>query len=139
MQPRMDLGRKGNIQDMSEEGKRLFKHVVAAALAFLSGMVNVLFGGGGGMLVVPAMNRCLEVEEKRAHASAIAVMLPLSLLSAILYTMRGVGDLPLLLYVGSGAVVGAAIGAALLNKMPKRVLSFVFYGVMIYAGIKYLR
>lgn len=123
---------------MSEEGKNLFKHFLAALLALLSGMINALFGGGGGMLVVPALNRCLEVEEKKAHASAIAVMLPLSLLSGFVYTMRGVHAFPLLLSVGGGAAIGGAVGALLLGKMPREFLSVIFYAVMIYAGIGYL-
>ena len=43
-----------------------------------TGAANGLFGGGGGMIAVPLL-RAQGLEEKRAHATAIAVILPVSL------------------------------------------------------------
>ena len=91
------------------------------------------------MLVVPAMRYGLDAEEKKAHASAIAVTLPLSVFSAVAYTVRGVFDWTLGLVVGGGATVGGVIGAFALKKIPKKLLSALFYGVMIYAGVRFLR
>ena len=119
-------------------GRGLARKVGAALLAVLSGVANGLFGGGGGMLVVPALGKCLKLEEKKAHATAIAVMMPLSLVSGIVYTLRGIYDLSLALSVGAGAAVGGAIGALMLKNVPKGVLSFLFNGIMIYAGIRFL-
>ena len=51
-----------------------------AAIGLVTGFANGLFGSGGGTIVVPAMERFLKVEEHKAHATAIAVILPLSLL-----------------------------------------------------------
>ena len=112
---------------------------IAGILAVTAGAVNALFGGGGGMLVVPALSRFLGSEERKAHATTIAVMLPLSFLSALVFTIRGTWDLSIGLSVGSGALVGGIVGAFLLKKMPKEILSVLFYGVMIYAGIKFLK
>lgn len=91
------------------------------------------------MLVVPAMRYGLEVEERKAHASSVAVMLPLSVISAVAYTVRGAFDWTLGLAVGVGATVGGSIGAFALKKIPKTLLSVLFYGVMIYAGVRFLR
>jgi len=81
----------------------------------------------------------MEVEERKAHAGAIAVMLPLSVISALIYTMRGVYDLSLVWSVGGGALLGGALGAGLLRKVPKGALEFIFCGVMIFAGVKLLK
>ena len=51
------------------------------AIGLVTGFANGLFGSGGGTIVVPAMERFLGEEEHKAHATAIAVILPLSLLS----------------------------------------------------------
>ena len=118
-------------------GKRVGR-IVAAILGVIAGFVNAIFGGGGGMLVVPAMQYCLGVEERKAHASAIAVILPLSIVSAIVFAMRGTYDLTTGIAVSCGATVGGVIGALLLRKVPKAVLSILFYGVMIYVGVRYL-
>ena len=124
----------GNIRVQTVMGK-----VAAALLAVGAGAVNALFGGGGGMLIVPALSICLGCEEKKAHATAVAVMLPLSVCSAIVLTLRGIGDMRYALTVTSGTILGGLIGALLLKKLPKGLLSAVFYGVMIYAGIKYIK
>ncbi len=111
---------------------------IAAFFAVLIGAINVLFGGGGGMLAVPTLRYCFGSDEKKAHASAVAVMLPLSCFSAVALTSRGVSDANLALTVGCGAVIGGVIGGCLLNKVPKQLLSLLFYAVMIYAGIRFL-
>ena len=90
------------------------------------------------MLVVPALGKCLRIEEKRSHATAVAVMLPLSLCSTIVYSLRGVYDISSALAVTGGAILGGGVGALLLKKIPIDCLSILFYCIMIYAGIKYL-
>ena len=113
--------------------------VLATILGGMSGTANALFGGGGGMLAVPALHFCFEKDEKRAHATSILVMLPLSIVSALIYSVRGVFDLKLGLNVTIGALAGGSIGARVLKKVPKEMLSLLFYGVMIYAGIRFLK
>lgn len=119
--------------------RRPFRMACAAFLAVAAGAANALFGGGGGMLIVPALNKCMELEERMAHATAIAVMAPLSLLSVIFLSAKGIGDLSLALWAGLGASIGGALGSLLLKRIPKKLLSVLFYGVMIYAGIKFVR
>ena len=50
--------------------------VILAGLAI--GVVTGLFGAGGGMLTVPALTFIAKFDEKHSHATAIAVILPLS-------------------------------------------------------------
>ena len=118
--------------------KGRLKRIVAAVLSLLSGAVNALFGGGGGMLLVPAMSYGLKEDERVAHASSIAVVLPLSIFSALVRTLHGTYDIRLGVYVTIGAVFGGGIGALLLKRLPKAALSVLFYGVMIYAGIRFV-
>ena len=40
---------------------------------------------GGGMIAVPAMVNFLGLDEHDAHATAIAVILPLAVISSIIY------------------------------------------------------
>ena len=116
--------------------KKIRKKVGYFLFGLLAGAANGLFGGGGGMLVVPCLTYIGKVEEKKAHATAIAAILPLSVISATVYTLRGIRDFALAWKVGLGVTVGGAIGALLLRKVPKGVLTFLFYGVMIYAGAR---
>ena len=60
------------------------KQIKSIALGMGIGATNALFGGGGGMLAVPAL-KLLGHAEKQAHATAIAVILPVSALSFFWY------------------------------------------------------
>ena len=48
------------------------------------GLVNVLIGAGGGILAVPVLKRT-GLDQKQAQANAVAVILPLTALSFIIY------------------------------------------------------
>ncbi|MBO4594177.1 MAG: TSUP family transporter, partial [Clostridia bacterium] len=45
-------------------------------VGIIAGLINGLFGGGGGMIVVPCLKYLLKYETDSAHATAIAVILP---------------------------------------------------------------
>ena len=69
----------------------------------VGGLINGLFGGGGGMAVVPLLTRWCAVEEKTAFATCVAVIFPLCVLSAAVYLFRtGFDLLPALPYLLGG-------------------------------------
>lgn len=76
------------------------------------------------------------LEERKAHATAIAVILPLSVISSVIYIVKGGIGMTSLLSIGAGVVAGGAIGAVMLKKINKKLLTLFFYGVMLAAGIK---
>ena len=102
------------------------------------GFLNGFFGGGGGMLCVPVLTFILGLDAKKSHATALSIMLPLSLVSAGIYLLSGEVDFTLTLPVTVGFTLGGAVGAMLLNKLQNKVISLVFSLVMIAAGIKFL-
>ena len=55
---------------------------------FGAGLLNGLLGAGGGMVVVPLLS-ALGTGGKKSHATALAVIVPLSLVSAVLYLIEG--------------------------------------------------
>lgn len=52
------------------------------------GAANGFFGSGGGLLSVPALESG-GLETKKAHATSLAIMLPLSVVSAAVYMKNG--------------------------------------------------
>ncbi|MEG1964214.1 MAG: sulfite exporter TauE/SafE family protein [Clostridia bacterium] len=100
------------------------------------GFLNGLFGGGGGMLLIPCFTILAKVNEKEAHATAIATILPLSIATAIIYIKNNGFDFGIGLPVGVGFLIGGILGTILLKKLSNQILQFVFYGVMIFAGVK---
>ena len=90
------------------------------------------------MVVVPLLIFLLNLPEKKAHASAIFVILPLCVVSSIVYIIKGSIDWLQLLYSTIGFVVGGVIGALLLKKLDNKVLRIIFAIIMVGAGVKML-
>lgn len=101
----------------------------------LVGAVNSLLGAGGGMLGVPIIRRYVP-EQSRAQATCLAVIFPLSLLSAGMYLYNGYMTVQdSLIYLIPGAV-GALVGAFLLSKIPDQVMRRIFGVFMLWAGVR---
>lgn len=113
--------------------KKTFTSVV---IGLLSGFANGLFGAGGGMILVPAMQRFLKVTPHKSHATAITVILPLSIISMLVYLRGGYIDWYAVLLISIGGVTGSFVGAKLLNKIPKRALHKIFGLCMAVAAVR---
>lgn len=103
--------------------------LIGTAVGFLNG----LFGSGGGIVAVPLLRSC-GTDQKSAHACSLAVTLPLSALSALLYL--GTRELPwqdALRLIPAG-IPGALLGGILLKKFPNKPLKRLFGIMMIIAG-----
>jgi len=105
-------------------------------IGFITGLVNGLLGSGGGTLLVPCMERYLKIEAHKSHATAIAVIAPLCVLSAVFYGMEQMPDWKVLLLVSTGGAVGGLIGAKLLGRLSGRWLHIAFGLSMLAAGCR---
>lgn len=111
-----------------------FKRLTAG---LLTGAVNGLFGGGGGMVAVPLL-RMIGYEDKQAHATAIFVIAPVCAASAVIYIINGYAALDVIIPAALGSVAGGLAGALLLDRFPKTVINYVFIAVMFAAGVRML-
>lgn len=99
----------------------------------LVGAANSIFGGGGGMIGVPLLQKT-GMAEKQAHATAILLILPISLLSFVLYAAQGLYDFEVLIPTAIGVTAGGALGAKLLGKLSERRVSVLFALLQAAAG-----
>ncbi|PWL47873.1 MAG: sulfite exporter TauE/SafE family protein [Clostridiales bacterium] len=102
------------------------------------GLINGFFGSGGGVLAVECMTRLGE-KEKRAHASAILAILPLSIASAVIYCLNGYvpweTEIWMLL---AGGAAGGFLGALLLDKLSAGWVNVLFTVLILISGIRML-
>ncbi len=101
------------------------------------GAANSLFGGGGGMIAVPLLQKT-GLDARRAHATAILLILPVSLFSFLFYVFRGVYDVGVLIPTALGVTAGGAVGAKLLGRLPVKLVNVLFALLQAFAGVSLL-
>ena len=125
-----------NPQKEANDSKRKISSVKAAIIGSVTGTVNGLFGSGGGALFIPISEKFLKLPVHTAHATAVAVILPLSITGSFIYLRGNEVDYKMLLFICIGGIAGGAIGAKLLKKVPKKLLKRLFGLFMIAAAVK---
>lgn len=113
------------------------KAIKNAAVGAVSGFAAGLFGSGGGIAVVEGLERT-GVDEKKAHATSLAVIFPVSAVSAALYTAGGHVPLISTLWLCGGAAAGGILGAFCLKRVGVRLLNNLFTLLMLAAGLRML-
>lgn len=106
--------------------------LVGIAAGFLSG----LFGVGGGILIVPALVMVLKFDQRLAHGTSLAAVLPIAVSSLVSYATSGEIDWTVGLFLAIGAVAGAVIGTHILHKLPHDTLAIVFSVVLLVTAIR---
>ena len=102
------------------------------------GFINGFWGGGGGMICVPTLTMLLKMPDKKAHATTILIMLPLSIASFVVYMLKGTIEWQTAAFVSGGFVVGGIAGALILKKINNVFLRIIFSLVIIAGAIKML-
>ena len=109
------------------------KFAVTGALA---GAANGFFGAGGGLFLVPLLVSLCGMEQRKAFATSVAVVLPLSAVSALVYWMKGGLDLGAAWpYLVGGALGGLAAGR-LFQRVSVDWLRRAFGLLILYGGIR---
>ena len=111
------------------------KYAVSGALA---GAVNGLFGGGGGMVLVPLLSGWCGMEGKRSFATCVAVILPLSAVSAAVYLLRQGFELAAARPYLLGGLAGGLVGGRLFRCVSVEWLRGLFAAFLVYGGVRYL-
>ncbi len=113
------------------------KNIVKIPLGIISGFINGLLGTGGGTLLVVVSEIC-GIKPKIAHATALSVILPLTVVSIIMYLKSGNLEIVPAIIVGASGGVGGFLGARLLKKTPDMWLKILFGITTLIFGITML-
>jgi uncharacterized membrane protein YfcA len=107
-----------------------------AAAGAAAGLVNGFFGAGGGMVLVPLLIHLAGLRDRDAFSSAIAVILPLCIVSIVTYALHSsvpFGDaLPYLL----GGAGGGVLAGLLFQKVPVRALHLGLGALIVFGGVR---
>ncbi len=113
--------------------KTIGKYLIAGALA---GAANGLFGAGGGLFLVPLLIGWAGMEEKKAFATSVAIILPLSVASFVMFCVGGGRVFQEALPYLVGGIIGGLLSARLFKNIPTVWLHRLFGLLILYGGIK---
>ena len=103
-----------------------------------AGLVNGLFGGGGGMVLVPLLCLMTDLEDREVFSASIAVILPICLVSLTATALSGPvpwsASLPYLIGSGVGGYCAVRFG----KHIPTRWLHRGLGILILWGGLRYL-
>ncbi len=112
------------------------KNYGAALAGAAAGLANGLFGAGGGMLLLPLLERLTDLEPRERFASSVCIILPLSLVSVLVYLQRGGAfTAEAVPYLIGGAIGGIRAGL-LLKRLPTKLLHRVMGVLILWGGLR---
>ncbi len=121
-------------------------YILLGAGGICAGIINGFLGSGGGIILIFIMNALSAriftenksdgEQTKALFATAVASILPMSVVSVIFYLTRGSFGLGESLIFLIPAAIGGAAGAYLMEKLSPTLLRVVFAVLMIWAGIR---
>ena len=121
---------------MSKKNHNQF--IPGAAAGFLAGIVNGIFGGAGGMVLIPALGLWTDAREDEIFPISVSVMLPVCLFSLWLTARTApipwADALPYLLGSTGGGILAGLFG----RKIPTLWLHRFFGVMLLWGGIRYL-
>lgn len=102
-----------------------------AIVGLAAGLLSGVFGVGGGILVVPALVLFVKMDQRIAHGTSLAAVLPISAASLVTYWVQDHVDWPVAAWLAIGAVAGALLGTKLLHVLPHKTLAIGFSALLL--------
>jgi len=99
------------------------------------GFLNGLFGSGGGILAVKYLESTFK-DTKKAHASSLLVVLPITIVTTIIYFFNNNLNLHMAMPYIIGGVFGCFVGTKILKKINKNIVSIVFSILILYLSVR---
>lgn len=104
----------------------------------VAGLVNGLFGGGGGIPLFMLLTRWAGLDEKSSFATCVAIIFPLCAVSAAVCFLRGGFPLSHALPYLAGGLLGGWIGGKVFRRVPSVWLRRIFALFLLYGAWRYL-
>lgn len=111
---------------------RLFGLITAG---FAAGCVTGLFGGGGGMVLVPLLTLLTDLDEESVFPSSISVILPVCITALML--SPEVSFLEALIWL-PGSLIGGILAGKYGQRIPVKWLHRGLGILILWGGVRYL-
>ena len=120
---------------MEQKNVSLWKCLLAGLAA---GFVNGFFGAGGGMVLVPLLIFLVGLPDKLAFSSAISIILPLCVVSLVIYGRHDMLPLSDALPYLIGGAGGGVLAGLWFQKVPAKWLHLALGALIVFGGVRLL-
>ena len=110
----------------------------ATAAGGVAGLVNGLFGAGGGMVLVPLLTKCTDLRDEEVFPSSVSIILPICLVSLGFTLVGGNQELEGILPYLIGSALGGVVAGFLGRKIPTLWLHRALGVLILWGGVRYL-
>jgi uncharacterized membrane protein YfcA len=112
---------------------------VLLAVGLGAGVLSGMFGIGGGIVIVPMLVALLHFDQKLAVGTSLgALLLPVGAGAVYSYYQAGMLDLPAALFVASGLVGGAFLGAKIALSLPEKTVKRLYGIFLFFVALRFL-
>jgi hypothetical protein len=108
----------------------------AGALGLVAGFLCGLFGVGGGILIVPVLVLAMGMDQRLAHGTSLAAVLPIAASGLIGFAVEDSVDYPVAVALIVGAMIGAVVGTHALRVLPTKALARGFSVLLLVSAIR---
>ena len=103
-----------------------------------AGMINGLFGAGGGMVLVPTLTALTDIDDAEIFPASICIILPMCFVS-LLFSVSDGGipwsmALPYLIGSAAGGIIAGLVG----RRIPSKILHRLLGVIILWGGVRYL-
>lgn len=109
------------------------KKVLLHIFSFFGGILNGVLGVGAGSIALGIMYGL--GEEKKAHASVFAFVIPLCVVSILFAPIKIEKSM---ISIILGCCLGSCVGTLVIKKINAKILKLLFATIIIYSGIRSL-
>lgn len=100
-------------------------------LGVVSGAMSGIFTVGGGLIVVPALVRFLNMAQARAQGMALALVVPSALIALFTYAHEGQVSWAIGLPLSAGGILSVSTGVLLAHRFPAKFMRLLFSAVLL--------
>lgn len=108
------------------------KYIISGLCA---GFLNGLLGAGGGMILVPILQK-LKFSTKECHANSIAIILPTCLVSTSIYIYNSKMSLTNIYPFLPWGILGSLLGVLFLTRLKDNLIKKIFALFMLWAAVR---
>ncbi len=112
--------------------------VFYGTLGIVAGIVSTTLGIGSGIVMVPALTILAAFPQKEAQGVALFVMIPMAIMGATRYYLNPEIHINFkaVILLSIAVIIGANIGAYLVDHLSNRSLKILFACLLLVAGIR---